>query len=59
MVNISAHKVRGGIHADKDREVMVYCYDGNSSLGAVAYFLENGFKHVASMRGGIILQIPD
>jgi len=38
--------------ADKDREVIVYCYHGNSSLGAVAYFLQNGFKNVASMRGG-------
>lgn len=38
--------------ADKDREVIVYCYHGNSSLDAVAYFLENGFKNVASMSGG-------
>jgi thiosulfate sulfurtransferase len=37
---------------DKNREVIVYCYHGNSSLGAVAYFLENGFKNVTSMRGG-------
>ena len=37
---------------DKDRAVIVYCYHGNSSLGAVAYFLENGFKNVASMSGG-------
>jgi rhodanese-related sulfurtransferase len=35
--------------SDKDREVIVYCYRGNSSLGAVAYFLESGFKNVASM----------
>ena len=38
--------------ADKDREVIVYRYHGNSSLGTVAYFLENGFKNVASMSGG-------
>ena len=38
--------------ADKDREVIVYCYHGNSSLGAAAYFFENGFKNIASMRGG-------
>jgi thiosulfate sulfurtransferase len=37
---------------DKDREVIVYCYHGNSSMGAVAYFLENGFKNVASKSGG-------
>jgi len=39
-------------NTDKDRAVIVYCYHGNSSLGAVAYFLENGFKNVASMSGG-------
>ncbi len=38
--------------ANKEREVIVYCYHGNSSLGAVAFFLENGFKTVASMSGG-------
>jgi thiosulfate sulfurtransferase len=38
--------------AEKHHEVIVYCYHGNSSLGAVAYFLENGFKNVASMSGG-------
>ena len=38
--------------ADKERDLVVYCYHGNSSLGAVAYFLENGFKNVASMSGG-------
>ncbi len=37
---------------DKDSEMIVYCYHGNSSLGAVAYFAENGFKNVASMSGG-------
>jgi len=38
--------------ASKDSELIVYCYHGNSSLGAAAYFLENGFKNVASMSGG-------
>lgn len=38
--------------ADKDHEVIVYCYHGNTSLGAVAYFLQNGFKNVSSMSGG-------
>jgi thiosulfate sulfurtransferase len=36
----------------KDQAVVVYCYHGNSSLGAAGYFLENGFKNVASMMGG-------
>jgi thiosulfate sulfurtransferase len=37
---------------DKETPVIVYCYHGNSSLGAAAYFMENGFKNVASMSGG-------
>ena len=37
---------------DKEKPLVVYCYHGNSSLGAVAYLLENGFKNVASMSGG-------
>ena len=37
---------------DKNADVVVYCYHGNSSLGATAYFIESGFKNVASMSGG-------
>jgi len=37
---------------DKNADVVVYCYHGNSSLGAAAYFIECGFKNVASMSGG-------
>jgi len=36
----------------KDRAVVVYCYHGNSSLGATAFLIENGFTNVASMSGG-------
>jgi len=39
-------------NTNKDAEVVVYCYHGNSSLGATAYFIENGFKNIASMSGG-------
>lgn len=39
-------------HTDKNADVVVYCYHGNSSLGAAAYFIESGFKNVASMSGG-------
>ena len=39
-------------NTDKETPVVVYCYRGNSSLGATAYFVENGFKNVASMSGG-------
>jgi len=36
----------------KNREVVVYCYHGNSSMGATAFLIENGFTQVASMSGG-------
>jgi thiosulfate sulfurtransferase len=39
-------------NTDKETPVVVYCYHGNSSLGATAYLIENGFKNVASMSGG-------
>ncbi len=39
-------------NTDKDQDVIVYCYHGNSSMGATGYFLENGFTNVASMMGG-------
>jgi thiosulfate sulfurtransferase len=37
---------------DKNKEVVVYCYHGNSSMGATAFLMENGFTNVASMSGG-------
>jgi thiosulfate sulfurtransferase len=37
---------------DKDLPLIVYCYHGNSSQGAAAYFQEQGFKEVYSMAGG-------
>jgi len=51
------HLHDGNVHefvqnTDKNAEVVVYCYHGNSSLGAAAYFIENGFKSVVSMSGG-------
>ena len=39
-------------NTDKNASVVVYCYHGNSSLGATAFLIENGFKEVASMSGG-------
>jgi thiosulfate sulfurtransferase len=36
----------------KDQPVIVYCYHGNSSLGATAFLIENGFTNAASMSGG-------
>jgi len=37
---------------DKGRDIVVYCYHGNSSLGATGFLIENGFKSVSSMSGG-------
>jgi thiosulfate sulfurtransferase len=37
---------------EKEQPVVVYCYHGNSSLGATAFLIENGFTDVASMSGG-------
>ena len=36
----------------KDQAMVVYCYHGNSSLGATTFLIENGFTNVASMSGG-------
>ena len=36
----------------REQPVVVYCYHGNSSLGATAFLMENGFTNVASMSGG-------
>ncbi len=38
--------------ADKTRTHIIYCYHGNNSQGAAAYFEENGFEDVYSMAGG-------
>jgi thiosulfate sulfurtransferase len=39
-------------NADKNQAVVVYCYHGNSSMGATGYLIESGFTKVASMSGG-------
>ena len=38
--------------ADKQATVVVYCYHGNSSLGATAFFQDQGFTAVSSLSGG-------
>jgi len=37
---------------EKEKPIVVYCYHGNSSLGATAFLIENGCKNVVSMSGG-------
>jgi thiosulfate sulfurtransferase len=36
----------------RDRPVIVYCYHGNSSIGAGQFLVEQGFQQVMSMDGG-------
>ncbi len=51
--HLSDHNVEPFLQSDaKEKPVVVYCYHGNSSLGAAAYFLNHHFKEVYSMSGG-------
>jgi thiosulfate sulfurtransferase len=38
--------------ADKSKPVVVYCYHGNTSQGAAAYLMDQGFEKVYSVIGG-------
>ncbi len=38
--------------ADMSKPLLVYCYHGNMSQGAAAYFSEQGFEEAYSMDGG-------
>ena len=38
--------------ADKAATVVVYCYHGHNSLGATAFFQDQGFSAVSSLNGG-------
>lgn len=39
-------------NADFDKPLVVYCYHGNMSQSAAAYFSEQGFEDAYSMDGG-------
>ena len=39
--------------AHKDREILIYCATGNRSTVASKILIDNGFKHIVNMRGGI------
>ncbi|MDB9786476.1 rhodanese-like domain-containing protein [Bacteriovoracaceae bacterium] len=39
-------------NCDKDKMHIIYCYHGNSSKGAAAYFNSKGIKNSFSMKGG-------
>ena len=36
----------------KEKPLVIYCYHGNSSQSAAAYFAEKGFTNVYSLDGG-------
>jgi len=38
--------------ADPEKPLLVYCYHGNMSQGAAAYFAEKGFAQSYSLDGG-------
>lgn len=38
--------------ADKDKPLIVFCYHGYSSQSAAAFFRQQGFREVYSVRGG-------
>lgn len=38
--------------ADPNKALIIYCYHGNSSLGAAQFFTEKHFTEVYSMDGG-------
>lgn len=48
--------------ANKEKPLVVYCYHGNSSQSAAAYFASQGFQEVYSLDGGFELwrrqQVP-
>jgi rhodanese-related sulfurtransferase len=41
------------IGTNKDREILIYCATGNRSTVAAKILIDNGFKHIVNMRGGI------
>ena len=52
-INISAENIDNFLEkTDREINLLVYCYVGNSSKGASEYFVQNGFKTVFSLDGG-------
>jgi thiosulfate sulfurtransferase len=39
--------------ADHDKDLVICCYHGHSSVSAAAYMSEKGFKQVYSLKGGM------
>lgn len=52
-LHVNDHNVQEFVAtSDKQRPVVVYCYHGHSSLGATAFFIDQGFADVVSLTGG-------
>ncbi len=52
-INISKENIDNFMEkTDRDINLLVYCYVGNSSKGASEYFVQKGFKTVFSLDGG-------
>ena len=52
-INISEENIKNFLEdAERDKNLLVYCYVGNSSKGASEYFVQKGFKNVFSLDGG-------
>ena len=59
-VNVSDSDIQEFLDTrDKARKVIVYCYHGNMSLGGAAYLMQNGFLDVASLRGTLVIRLPE
>lgn len=42
-----------GVFEDKEKEVIVICHHGNRSAQVTAWLINNGWKNVVSMAGGV------
>ena len=51
--HVTGDDVEEFIHSsDLNQPLLVYCYHGNASQSAAAYFKERGFQHVYHLAGG-------
>jgi len=52
-LHLSDANVEGFVGSkDKTKPVVAYCYHGNTSQGAAAYLMDQGFQEVYSVIGG-------
>lgn len=52
-INLNNDNVRDFLaDTPRDRPIIVYCYHGNSSLGASQFLAQQGFEQVMSVDGG-------